>query len=163
MRRLQSRSKRRPQPDSWISIVGQRMVDSLSSKRRSWNMSRIKDRDTKPELMVRSMLHALGFRFRLHDRGLPGRPDVVLKRHRTVIFVHGCFWHRHPRCRLAYVPKSNRAFWTEKFLANRKRDKRVRRAFIGLDWKVLTIWECEVANPEKLKERLVKEISPKCF
>ena len=86
------------------------MIDKISTERRSWNMSRIRSRDTKPELAVRSVIHRSGYRFRLHRNDLPGKPDIVLPRFKTVIFVHGCFWHRHPRCRFAYEPKSRRIF-----------------------------------------------------
>src|SRR3954468_7400909 len=116
-------------------------MDSLTREHRSWNMSRIKGRDTKPELLVRSILHRMGYRFRLHQNQLPGRPDVVLTRHRTVVFVHGCFWHRHHRCRYAYTPKSNIAFWSEKFRLNVARDARVRQLLRSMGWRVLVVWE----------------------
>ena len=118
-------------------------------------MSRIKGRDTGPELVVRSTLHHLGFRFRLHGKKLPGLPDVVLPRHRTVIFVHGCFWHRHRGCRFAYQPKSNIPFWTDKFAQNMARDSRNRRELRRLGWRVVVVWECQAADREVLAERLV--------
>ncbi|MDQ3171168.1 MAG: DNA mismatch endonuclease Vsr [Acidobacteriota bacterium] len=117
-------------------------------------MSRIRNRDTKPELIVRSLLHRLGLRFRLQGATLPGRPDVVLARHRTVVVVHGCFWHRHGGCRFAYTPKSNVPFWLGKFAGNIARDKRANKALRALGWRVLTVWECETATPEKLARRL---------
>src|SRR3954463_15983899 len=110
------------------------MVDLLTKERRSWNMSRIRSRDTKPEVLVRSLLHRLGLRFRLH-RPLPGRPDIVLPRHRTVVLVHGCFWHRHTSCRFAYTPKSNVQFWLAKFAGNVERDRKARRALHKLGWR----------------------------
>lgn len=117
-------------------------------------MSRIRGRDTKPEVAVRSVLHELGFRFRLHRKDLPGRPDIVLARHRAVMFVHGCFWHRHARCRFAYSPKSNIAFWSQKFRSNVIRDRRDRRRLRKLGWRVVVIWECEVVDRVALADRL---------
>jgi DNA mismatch endonuclease (patch repair protein) len=107
-------------------------------------MAGIRGRDTRPEILVRSWLHRHGLRFRLHKAGLPGRPDLVLARYRTVIFVHGCFWHRHPRCRYATTPSTNRAFWRRKFEQNVARDTRQRRELGSLGWRVLVIWECQV-------------------
>src|SRR5690242_16161900 len=98
-------------------------MDRLDKIRRSWNMSRIKGQNTTPEIAVRSMLHRAGFRFRLHAKALPGKPDIVLAGLRTVIFVHGCFWHRHTGCKLCYMPKSNIDFWTAKFAGNVERDE----------------------------------------
>lgn len=117
-------------------------------------MSRICGRDTKPEVAVRSVLHALGFRFRLHRKDLPGKPDIVLARHQTVVLVHGCFWHRHARCRFAYSPKSNIAFWSRKFESNVVRDRRDRRRLHKLGWRVVVIWECEVVDRSALAKRL---------
>ena len=122
-------------------------------------MAKIRSRDTKPEIAVRSMLHRLGFRFRTHDSSLPGTPDVVLRRHRAIVLVHGCFWHRHPGCRFAYSPKSRQDFWTAKFLANIERDVRVEDALIELGWNVIVVWECELASPDTLRERLLEEIA----
>ena len=130
------------------------MVDTLSRKRRSWNMSRIKGRDTAPERIVRSVLHRLGFRFRLHGQKLPGRPDIVLPKYKTVVLVHGCFWHRHSRCRFAYTPKSNVAFWLRKFEENVARDRRTKRRLRTLGWAVVTVWECETANLQRLAARM---------
>src|SRR3954470_17555816 len=135
----------------WLSNS---MVDHLSPQRRSWNMSRIRATNTVPEQAVRSALHALGLRFRLHDKMLPGRPDVVMRRWNTVIFVHGCFWHRHDGCRFAYTPKSRIAFWRAKFAANVARDRRSRDELTGLGWRVITIWECETTDARTLERRL---------
>jgi DNA mismatch endonuclease (patch repair protein) len=132
------------------------VTDRLTRERRSWNMSRIRSRDTAPEKRVRSALHRAGYRFRLHSKQLPGRPDVVLPKHRTVVFVHGCFWHRHKDCRFAYTPKSRVAFWQEKFRRNVERDRRSALELRRLGWKVVTVWECEVERPEKWLRRLQK-------
>lgn len=130
-------------------------MDRISRGHRSWNMSRIRGRDTKPEVAVRSVLHRLGFRFRLHRRDLPGRPDIVLARHRAIVFVHGCFWHRHARCRFAYQPKTNSAFWSQKFKSNVVRDQRDRRRLRGLGWRVIVVWECQATDRATLGKRLV--------
>ena len=117
-------------------------------------MSRIRGRDTQPELAVRSVLHRAGYRFRLHRKDLPGCPDIVLPKHRTVVLVHGCFWHRHPGCRFAYTPKSRIGFWQKKFDANVERDRRNVRALRALDWRVITVWECQAASPARLLRQL---------
>ena len=130
------------------------MADRLTKERRSWNMSRIRGSNTKPELIVRSVLHQMGYRFRLHRRDLPGSPDIVLPRHRLVIFVHGCFWHRHQGCRFAYTPKSRTTFWIKKFQDNVDRDKRVTEELHAMGWRVVVVWECETRNIENLKNRL---------
>ena len=127
-------------------------MDSLSPDHRSWNMSRIKSRDTKPELTVRSLLHQKGYRFRLHRKDLPGKPDIVLPRFKKIIFVHGCFWHRHEGCRYAYNPKSRVDFWLEKFNKNVERDRQVRAALTQLGWEVHVIWECETKKSEILNK-----------
>jgi len=130
------------------------MVDIVSRQKRSEMMSRIRGQDTAPEIAVRSMLHRMGYRFRLHRRDLPGRPDVVLNRFRMAVFVHGCFWHRHRGCRLAYMPKTRKRFWLEKFKKNIERDRKVQRELRRLGWKVVVIWECKTAEKEKLRNLL---------
>lgn len=130
------------------------MTDIVNSKRRSEMMARVRGRDTAPELAVRRIAHRMGFRFRLHRKGLPGRPDLVFPRHRVVVFVHGCFWHRHEGCRYASTPKSRVAFWTEKFTANVARDARQQAALRALGWQVLVIWECESNRPAFVECRL---------
>ena len=130
------------------------MTDRLSRERRSWNMSRIRGRDTAPEKQVRSALHRAGYRFRLHSKQLPGRPDVVLPKYCTVVFVHGCFWHRHKGCRYAYTPKSRVAFWKAKFDSNVERDRRNVRELRRLGWKVVKVWECETDRPDRWLRRL---------
>jgi len=113
-------------------------------------MSRIKNHDTKPEIAVRSLLHRMGYRFRLHRKDLPGRPDIVLPKYSVIIFVHGCFWHRHEGCRFAYTPKSNIEFWTEKFNNNLRRDAENKAGLEKLGWNVKIIWECETNNHQRL-------------
>lgn len=125
-------------------------MDSLSPEKRSWNMSRIKAKDTKPEIAVRQALHALGYRFRLENPDIPGKPDIILPKYKTVIYVHGCFWHRHLGCKYAYTPKSKIYFWTKKFAANIKRDVVVSEKLKNSDWTQLIIWECQTRDREKL-------------
>jgi len=120
------------------------MSDVHSPQQRSFNMSRIRGRDTKPELLVRSHLHRLGFRFRLNVRELPGKPDIVLPKYRTVVFVHGCFWHRHPGCRYATIPKHNAEFWEKKFKRTQERDSEAEKKLKTLGWGVQILWECSI-------------------
>ena len=124
------------------------------SKARSYNMSRIRNKDTKPEMIVRSMLHRLGYRFRLHRKDIPGNPDIVLPKYRTVIFVHGCFWHRHPGCKYAYSPKTRVEFWEKKFADNVRRDREVKELVTKAGWKYFVIWECGINNPILLQDNL---------
>jgi DNA mismatch endonuclease, patch repair protein len=138
--------------------------DLLTKERRSWNMSRIRGRDTIPEKVVRSILHRLGFRFRLHGKTLPGRPDIVLPKYRTVIFVHGCFWHRHKGCVNCTTPTNRREWWVAKLEGNAARDEVHRKALRKLGWRPIVIWECETEKSqagEKLTRRLVKSLSRK--
>lgn len=134
-------------------------MDNLTKEKRSWNMSRIKSRDTKPEKAVRSFLHRMGYRFRLHRKDLPGRPDIVLPKHKTVIFVHGCFWHRHEGCKYAYEPKSRVEFWQNKFRQNIERDKKNQRVLDNAGWKIIVIWECELSDLELLKKKLLENLT----
>lgn len=120
-------------------------------------MRAVKRAHTGPEIVVRRALHALGLRFRLHRRDLPGSPDIVLPRFRTVVFVHGCFWHRHPGCRYASIPKTRQEYWLPKFKANVERDAKKEAQLCELGWRVLVIWECETRKPAKLEERLRRE------
>ena len=133
-------------------------MDKITAERRSWNMSRIRSANTSPERLVRSLLHRMGYRFRLHRKDLPGRPDIVLPGRRTVVLVHGCYWHRHMGCRFAYTPQSNKAFWEAKFAENVARDRRQHGQLQALGWKVITIWECETRNEPALQQRLSSEI-----
>jgi DNA mismatch endonuclease (patch repair protein) len=131
-------------------------MDRISKEQRSWNMSRIKGRNTKPELIVRSYLHKAGYRFRLHRKDLPGSPDIVLPRFNTVIFVNGCFWHRHKNCKYAYTPKSRQEFWQEKFVRTVQRDQEKTEKLIKSGWQVHTIWECKLKNdPEAVINDLI--------
>ena len=130
------------------------MVDFLSKEQRSQNMAKIKGRDTGPELAVRRTAHRQGLRFRLHRKDLPGTPDLVFSKHQLVIFVHGCFWHRHVGCRFAYTPKSRVKFWTEKFKQNVARDLRNESALISMGWHVAVIWECETQDVGMLERRI---------
>lgn len=120
------------------------MTDRISKEHRSWNMSRIQGKDTRPEVKVRSWLFRRGFRFRKNDVRYPGKPDVVLPRYHTVIFINGCFWHHHEGCRYAYIPKSRTEFWIRKFKTNQVNDKLHRDRLKEMGWKVITIWECEL-------------------
>lgn len=130
------------------------MTDIISKEKRSWNMSQIKGKDTKPELLVRSMLHRMGYRFRLHRKDLPGKPDITLPKYRAVVFVHGCFWHRHKECRYAYTPKSRIGFWQKKFKDNVERDKKKQAALRRAGWRVIVVWECQLRNISKLENRI---------
>ncbi|WP_080493123.1 MULTISPECIES: very short patch repair endonuclease [Burkholderia] len=118
------------------------MIDVVDPKKRSLMMSGIRSKHTKPERLVRSMLHAAGFRYRLHRRDIPGVPDLILPKHKAAIFVHGCFWHVHANCRFATIPSSNRDFWQKKLARNRERDQRQIEALKALGWRVLIVWEC---------------------
>jgi len=125
------------------------MTDVHSREQRSYNMSRIQGKDTKPELIVRSLVHQMGLRFRLHRRDLPGKPDLVLPRHHKIVFVHGCFWHMH-RCRYGSVqPKTNAEFWQRKREGNVARDRRNMKSLKAAGWQVLVIWECWTRNPKQ--------------
>lgn len=135
------------------------MADHQTREQRSRNMSRIRGKDTLPELVVRRLLHREGFRFRLHVKEMPGRPDVVLPRHRTVIDVRGCFWHRHPGCPRAFTPSSNVEFWHRKLGANPIRDARNEAALREAGWCVIVVWECETKNIDVLRERLLLELT----
>lgn len=129
-------------------------MDILAPEQRSVLMSRIRGKGTKPELAVRRIAHGLGFRFRVHRRDLPGSPDLVFPRLRKVIFVHGCYWHRHPGCRYAYSPKSNISFWYAKFDANVARDRLAIVELEKLGWEILIVWECETKDEDKLARSL---------
>lgn len=131
-------------------------MDNLSPEDRSYCMSRIRSRDMKPEMAVRSMVHRMGLRFRLHRRDLPGNPDLVLARHRAVIFVHGCFWHWHPDpdCPIAGLPATNIDYWGPKFARTRERDAQNAARLEEEGWRVLAVWECELRDPDRVIDRI---------
>jgi DNA mismatch endonuclease (patch repair protein) len=131
-------------------------MDTLTPEQRSERMGRVRNKDTKPELKVRRLLHRMGYRYRLHAGDIPGRPDVVFRRKRKAIFVHGCFWHRHPdpACPLARTPKSRHDFWSAKFAANVARDARVTDELSQLGWDAFTVWECQLRDTGDLERRL---------
>jgi len=133
-------------------------MDTLTAAKRSWNMSRIRGRNTRIEITVRSTLHRLGYRFRLNTNKLPGHPDVVLPKHKVAIFVHGCFWHRHPGCRFAYMPKTRVAFWQDKFRRNVEQDQKVQKELSQLGCRVLVIWGCETSGRDKLANKIKSEM-----
>jgi DNA mismatch endonuclease, patch repair protein len=140
------------------------MVDSLTPEQRSERMARIRGANTQPEILLRSCLHASGMRYSLHGKNLPGKPDLVLAKHKAVIFVHGCFWHRHKGCAIATSPKSNSAFWQAKFAGNVARDKRVQRQLRKAGWRIFVVWECQVstkrraeASAQRLLRRLLRK------
>jgi len=130
------------------------VTDTLSPNERSKRMSLIRGKDSSPELKLRRLVHGMGFRYRLHVKDLPGKPDLVFPSRRAVIFMHGCFWHRHPGCKLARMPKSKLDFWRPKLEGNRERDLRNQEMLKKLGWHVLVIWECEMKNIEKVSNKV---------
>lgn len=133
------------------------MTDIWSKRKRSYVMSRIRSKDTTPELLVRSMLHCMGYRFRLHRKDLPGKPDIVLPKYRAIIFVHGCFWHQHTTCNEGRIPDTRREYWKEKLTRNVNRDKKNQSKLKSKGWKTVVIWECEVEKyPDKVQKRLLR-------
>jgi DNA mismatch endonuclease, patch repair protein len=137
------------------------MPDVMTSEQRSRCMSRIRGRDTIPEMLVRSLTHRLGYRFRLHCRTLPGCPDLVFPGRRKVIFVHGCFWHRHEGCRFATMPATRKEFWSNKLIGNRDRDQRNQTALRKNGWRVLVVWECYTGDNVMLAEQLRRFLGPR--
>jgi DNA mismatch endonuclease (patch repair protein) len=137
------------------------MADPLTPEKRSWLMSRIRSGNTKPELVLRSLLHRCGYRFSLRRRDLPGKPDIVLRKYRTVIFVHGCFWHRHPGCKQASMPRTRPEFWAEKFAKNVARDERNQAELVAKGWRVIVVWECELRqDPLAVLDRVLGTMNP---
>lgn len=128
------------------------IMDVHTKKQRSYNMSRIRSKNTKPELIVRSYLHKQGYRFRLHDKTLPGKPDIVLKKYKTVIFVHGCFWHGHKNCKYFVVPKTRTKWWLNKINGNIARDKKAQKELKKLGWKATYIWGCWIKKDTHIKK-----------
>jgi DNA mismatch endonuclease (patch repair protein) len=137
------------------------MADVHSKEIRSYNMSRIKGKNTKPEMLVRKFLHANGYRYKLHDKSLPGKPDIVLPKYKTVIFVHGCFWHGHSNCKYYVVPKTRTDWWLNKISGNIANDAKAIKALKKDGWKIITIWECnlKLAKVEKTLNALLKKLS----
>lgn len=129
-------------------------TDRITPEHRSKIMSKIKGKNTKPELIVRSVCHQMGLRYRLHRKDLPGTPDLVFPKRRLCIFVHGCFWHRHPGCKYAYTPKSRLDFWLPKFAKNVDRDWTAQQALHALGWKVVIVWECHTKDRENLRNEI---------
>jgi DNA mismatch endonuclease (patch repair protein) len=121
-------------------------MDIWSKEKRSECMSKIRSKDTKPELILRKALFEKGFRYRVNDTKLPGKPDIVLPKYKTIIFLHGCFWHRHEGCKYAYTPKTNTKYWIDKIILNKERDKINMQKLTALGWNVLTVWECEIVH-----------------
>lgn len=134
-------------------------MDHINKEKRSWNMSRITSKNTKPEIIVRSALHKAGFRFRLHGKDLPGAPDIVLPKYKTVVFVHGCYWHVHKGCKRSNLPKSNLLYWTVKFEKNIQRDKKLKKELKKMGYNVYVIWECQTKKIESIISRIKKQIS----
>lgn len=129
-------------------------MDTLTQEQRTRCMSMVRSRNTKPEMIVRRLLHGMGYRYALHAKRLPGKPDIVLTRHHKVAFVHGCYWHGHEGCRRSARPSSNLSFWKEKLDRNKARDADRQRDLVVLGWKVLTVWECETRDINELRHRL---------
>ncbi|MES1216482.1 MAG: DNA mismatch endonuclease Vsr [Bacteroidota bacterium] len=136
------------------------MADVHDSKTRSYNMSQIKAKNTKPEMLVRRFLHAQGFRYKLHDKKLPGKPDLVLPKYKTVIFIHGCFWHGHDNCKYFVVPKTRTKWWLNKINTNKANDAKAIKALRKDRWKVINVWECRLKKKiaEKTLERVIQKI-----
>jgi|SRR5579864_824346 len=135
-------------------------MDSLSTERRSQNMARIRSKDTKPEMVIRRLLHGLGYRYRLHRRDLPGAPDLVFPARKRIIFVHGCFWHQHKSCIDGRIPKSRLEYWEPKLLRNVERDRRNISKLRRSGWKVLKLWECDVLKADDLGQQLRHFLGP---
>jgi DNA mismatch endonuclease (patch repair protein) len=139
------------------------MADVHDKETRSYNMSRIKSKDTKPEILVRKFLFKKGLRYRLHVKTLPGKPDLVFPKYKTCIFIHGCFWHHHKNCRKANIPKTNQAYWVPKIQRNLERDGRNMRQLRKMKWKIIIVWECQLIakRVEKTIDALIKQIENK--
>jgi DNA mismatch endonuclease, patch repair protein len=136
------------------------MADVHTAHQRSFNMQQIKGKNTKPELLVRKFLHAKGYRYKLHDKKLPGKPDIVLPKYRTVIFVHGCFWHGHTDCKYFVVPKTRTAWWTDKIKRNIANDEKAIKALNKKGWKIINVWECDLKKDkfEKSMNRVIQKL-----
>lgn len=137
------------------------MTDSISKQHRSWNMSRIKSKNTSPELRVRSALHRAGYRYTLYGDNLPGKPDLVFRKYKTVLFVHGCFWHHHKGCKRANLPKSNKDYWVPKIMRNVERDAENRKLLKKSGWQVIIVWECQTKETDKIIRIFERKIKKK--
>ena len=137
-------------------------MDRVSKEKRSDIMSRVRSKNTKPEEMVRKYLFSHGFRYRKNDGRYPGHPDIVLPKYKTVVFVHGCFWHRHPGCSRATTPSTNQEYWLKKFERNIERDRKERQQLEDMGWHVIVVWECEISNRQKREKRLSALIEEIC-
>lgn len=135
-------------------------ADTVTPEHRSRIMSKIKGKNTKPEMVVRTLCHEMGFRFRLHRKDLPGTPDLVFPKHRLCVFVHGCFWHQHSDCKRAQMPTSRIDFWHPKLMKNVERDLNTQQALITLGWRVVTIWECHTKNRDLLRNEIQQAVTP---
>jgi len=145
----------------FVYVYRNSMTDVLTKKQRSYNMSRIRGKNTQPEMIVRSLVHQMGYRYSLHKKNLPSQPDIVLTRYRKIIFVHGCFWHMH-KCRYGkVVPKTHRKFWQTKRQGNVARDKKNIRELKKAGWKILVIWECQVKNIKTVQAKIHRFLSPR--
>jgi len=142
------------------AIVTGQTMDTLTKAQRSRHMARVRTSGTAAELAVRSIAHRMGFRFRINRRDLPGRPDIVFPARHAVVFVHGCFWHKHEGCRRSSTPSTNIEFWTRKFEANRARDEAAVKSLSSIGWRSLVVWECETKNKELIAKRLVEFLGP---
>lgn len=136
------------------------MADRITAVQRSENMRRIKAAHTKPEMLVRRMVHAMGYRYRLHRKDLPGKPDLIFGPKRKAIFVHGCFWHQHSGCKAGRLPNSNAGYWHEKLRRNVERDAKVQADLKERGWDILTLWDCEINDGEALRNRLAQFLAP---
>jgi DNA mismatch endonuclease, patch repair protein len=143
-----------------LTVGGLNVVDRFSAEKRSWLMSRVRRKDTTPELAVRRLLFGLGYRYRVHRKGLPGTPDIVFLKRKKAVFVHGCFWHGHSGCKLATRPKSSIAFWTKKISGNQARDSNNVTQLSQQGWTVLIVWQCEIQDELLLREKLVRFLGP---
>lgn len=135
-------------------------MDHVSREKRSWLMSRVSAKNTQPEIVVRKMLHGLGYRFRIHYKMLIGKPDIVFTKRKKIIFIHGCFWHGHEGCKYAKLPASRTEFWADKMARNRERDTRVRLELNNQGWQTLTIWQCDLKREHGLADKLKKYLGP---
>ncbi len=141
--------------ESYTTTRVNKMADIFTKEKRSEIMARIQGKNTRPEIAIRSFLHRQGYRFRLHKKDLPGKPDIILPKYKTIIFVHGCYWHRHSSCKRGRsIPSTNKDFWLKKFRMTISRDKKNQRELHKLGWKVITFWECEVSENKKLNKKL---------